>query len=50
MTLIEAPVIAPGFHVYDVAPEAVNVAEEPLQIEVGLATAVTVGVAFDLLF
>ena len=39
-------VIAPGFQVYDTAPEAVNVAVEPTHIAVGLLKAATVGFGF----
>ena len=37
------PVNAPGFQVYDVAPVALKVAVEPIQIKVGLALTVKVG-------
>jgi len=37
-------VVAPVFHEYDVAPEAVNVALAPEQIAVEEAEALTVGV------
>ena len=40
------PVKAPGFHVYDVAPRAVNVPEDPLQMAVGVAASVNTGGAF----
>jgi hypothetical protein len=40
------PERAPGFHVYEVAPVDVNVAELPAQMAVGLLTAVKVGVGF----
>jgi hypothetical protein len=43
VTLIEVPVTAPGFQVKLTAPFAVRVDEAPLQIEVGEAVAVTVG-------
>jgi hypothetical protein len=51
-TTTVAPVIAPGFHVYEVAPEAISVPEVPTQIDgeagvivmlgTGLTTSVTV--------
>ena len=50
LTLTVDPVNAPGFHVYDVAPPPVNVADEPAQIAVGLDTAVTVGFGFTIKF
>ena len=44
VTTIGFPKIAPGNQLYvPTAPEPVSVAEAPLQIAVGLATAVTVG-------
>jgi hypothetical protein len=43
LTATLAPVKAPGFHVYDEAPEPVKVVEEPKQIAVGEAVAITVG-------
>ena len=43
VTVTFVPVEAPGIHVYVVPPDAVNVAELPTQIEVGLLTAVIVG-------
>ena len=39
------PINPPGFHVYDVAPKADNVAVLPTQIAVVLKAAVTVGFA-----
>ena len=48
LTLTVDPVNAPGFHVYEVAPEPVKVADEPAQIAVGLDTAVTVGFGFTI--
>jgi hypothetical protein len=48
LTLTVDPVRAPGFHVYDVAPPPVKVADEPAQIAVGLDTAVTVGFGFTI--
>jgi hypothetical protein len=45
VTTIVVPVNAPGFHVYEVAPFAVNVDELPEHIAVGDAIAVTVGLA-----
>jgi hypothetical protein len=47
-TTIEVPLIAPGFHVYEVAPLAVSVLDAPVQIAVGDATAVTVGFGFTI--
>jgi hypothetical protein len=47
-TVTEAPLKFPGFHVKLMAPEAFNVAVEPLQIAVGLAFAVIVGVIFTI--
>ena len=41
-TTVVVPVNAPGFHVYDVAPLPVKVAEEPAQIVLEEALAVTV--------
>jgi hypothetical protein len=43
LTLIELPLILPGFQLYVVAPPPVNVVDPPLQIEAGLALAVTEG-------
>jgi len=43
-------VMTPGFHVYVVAPAAVNVADNPAQIEVGDEDATTVGVATTFMF
>ena len=43
VTTIVDPVKAPGFHVYVDPPVAVNVAEVPLQINVGFVVAVIVG-------
>lgn len=40
VTMVVAPVVPPGFQVYEVAPVAVNVELPPLQITVGLAEAV----------
>ena len=45
-TVTVAPAKLPGIHVYDVAPDEVNVAEPPTQIAAGLLTAVKVGVGF----
>ena len=42
-TIIGLPVVNPGFHVYDNAPEAVSVEVPPTQIPVGFAVAVTLG-------
>jgi hypothetical protein len=44
LTTTEAPVKAPGFQVYEVAPVAVRVVELPRQIDVGAPVAVIVGV------
>ena len=44
-TTVEEPVAEPGIHVYVVAPEAVNVELLPLQITLGDAEAVTLGIA-----
>jgi hypothetical protein len=45
VTETEEPVNAPGFHVYEVAPLAVNVEVLPGQITVGDTEAIIVGVA-----
>jgi hypothetical protein len=45
VTTVADPVNAPGFHVYEVAPFAVNVDELPVQIAVDDALATTVGLA-----
>ena len=50
VTTILAPVKAPGFQVYVVAPDAVKVADVPAQIAVAEATAVTVRVGFTVKF
>jgi hypothetical protein len=44
LTATLAPVSAPGFQVYEVAPFAVKVAELPTHIAVGFDTTVNVGV------
>jgi hypothetical protein len=44
VTVTGEPTRLPGFHVYVVAPLAVRVDENPLQIVEGVASAVTVGV------
>lgn len=46
LTTTLTPDKAPGFHVYEVAPLPVSVAEFPAQITVGLLRAVTVGIGF----
>jgi hypothetical protein len=46
VTVTLAPVSAPGFQVYEVAPLPVKVAELPLQIAVGELAALTVGIGF----
>jgi hypothetical protein len=46
VTITFEPVIAPGFHVYEEAPVAVNVEDPTTQIAVGDAVALTVGFAF----
>jgi hypothetical protein len=43
-TVTVVPLRLPGFHTYVVAPLPVSVVDEPLQIVVVLAVAVTVGV------
>jgi hypothetical protein len=45
-TATVAPDKAPGFQVYEVAPDPVKVAEAPLQMAVGDAEAVIVGEGF----
>jgi hypothetical protein len=45
LTTAEVPVRAPGFHVYVEAPLAVSVAEDPIQIAVGVLTIFRVGLA-----
>lgn len=49
-TTVVVPDNAPGFHVYDVAPLPVNVADCPAQIAVGFDIAVTVGFGFTTKF
>ena len=44
------PVKAPGFHVYEVAPKAVKVEDDPLQIAVGVAARVKTGNALTTTF
>ena len=46
VTEMVVPDKAPGFHVYVDAPDAVNVAVDPIHKMVGLETAVTVGPGF----
>jgi len=48
LTTIADPDKAPGFHVYVDPPLAVNVAEPPIQMTVGLVTAVIVGSGFTI--
>jgi hypothetical protein len=50
VTDTEAPVKAPGFHVYDTAPTALSVddAPDPEQIAVGELVAVIVGFALTI--
>jgi hypothetical protein len=48
LTTTLLPVADPGNHEYVVAPEAVKVDELPIQIAVGLETAVTVGTGVTL--
>lgn len=50
VTVTEPPVKAPGFQVYEVAPEPVSVAELPAQIAVGEELAPIVGVAVTFKF
>ena len=49
-TTVEVPVKAPGFHVYDVAPVAVNVPELPMQIVFDEAVNVNEGTGFTIIF
>jgi hypothetical protein len=49
LTVTVAPLKLPGFQVKDVAPEAVNVAVFPLQIVVGEAEAIIVGVGLTVI-
>ena len=49
LTTVVGPVVAPGFQVYDAAPIAVRVELLPIQIIVGLAVAVIVGLDFALI-
>ena len=43
VTVIVPPIIAPGFQVYEIPPEALRVEEEPAHTFVGDAMAVKVG-------
>jgi hypothetical protein len=43
VTVCGVPINPPGFHVYDTAPDALNVVESPKQIAVLVAAAITVG-------
>ena len=48
-TVTDAPVNAPGFQVYVVAPDADKVDEPPEQIPAGLAEAIIVGVGLTVI-